>query len=45
ETPDPETTVELTPQSTAHEPLESPDYQVVNGVLKRRERQCKVVRF
>ncbi|KAG3234859.1 hypothetical protein PI124_g20097 [Phytophthora idaei] len=43
----------LTPQTTAvseelpplphgHEPQECPEYQVVNGVRKRRQRQCKV---
>ncbi|ETL94992.1 hypothetical protein L917_07134 [Phytophthora nicotianae] len=25
-----------------HEPRESPDYQIVNGTQKRRQRQCKV---
>ncbi|ETO83103.1 hypothetical protein F444_02833 [Phytophthora nicotianae P1976] len=28
--------------SAEHEPRENPDYQVVNGVRKRRQRQCNV---
>eukprot|EP00644_Phytophthora_capsici_P003438 jgi/Phyca11/116695/e_gw1.31.165.1 len=33
---------ELPPLPRGHEPQECPEYQIVNGVRKRRQRQCKV---
>ncbi|GMF51243.1 unnamed protein product [Phytophthora fragariaefolia] len=32
----------LAPLPRGHEPTECPDWQIVNGVHKRRQRQCKV---
>ncbi|KAG3132998.1 hypothetical protein C6341_g22729 [Phytophthora cactorum] len=45
EHPTPQTTAvgeEPPPLPHGHEPQECPEYQVVNGVRKRRQRQCKV---
>ncbi|ETI56313.1 hypothetical protein F443_01158 [Phytophthora nicotianae P1569] len=33
---------DIAPFTRDHEPVECPDWLVVNGVRKRRQRQCKV---